>query len=198
MEMTGEQLIPASQADVWQALNDPETLKACVPGCEVIEPVSATDFRIEMMAVVGPVKARFKGTLKLSDLQPPQRYLLSFEGSGGAAGFAKGGAEVSLASEGAGTRLAYRANAQVGGKLAQVGSRLVDGVARKMAEEFFTRFNARFAPAEGAVASEAPAAGVPDGAAAPAPTSPRTRVGLRVAAILALVALAVIVYVLRK
>ncbi len=195
--MTGEQLIPALQTDVWLALNDPETLKACIPGCEVIEPVSATDFRIEMLAVVGPVKARFKGTLKLSGLEPPQSYLLSFEGSGGAAGFAKGGAQVSLAPEAASTRLSYRANAQVGGKLAQVGSRLVDGVAKKMAEEFFTRFNARFAPLEPATAPVPPVPAATE-AAGPSGAAPRPRFGWWIAAIVALLALGWILYGMRR
>jgi len=155
MEMTGEQLIPVPQAEVWRGLNDPEVLKACIAGCESIERVSDTEYRVEMVASVGPVKARFNGKLLLSDLNPPNSYSLSFEGSGGAAGFGKGGAQVSLKSEGPATRLTYTARASVGGKLAQVGSRLIDGVARKMADDFFTAFNAKLAgpaakPAEGA------------------------------------------------
>jgi len=141
MEMTGEQLIPLPQQRVWEGLNDPEVLKACIPGCESIERVSDTEYRVAMTAAVGPVKARFNGKLLLADVNPPTSYRLAFEGSGGAAGFGKGGARVMLAPEGAGTKLAYTANAQVGGKLAQVGSRLIDGVAKKMAEEFFQRFN---------------------------------------------------------
>lgn len=145
MEMTGEQLIPVPQAEVWRALNDPEVLKACIAGCESIERVSDTEYRVAMVAAVGPVKARFNGKLLLSDLNPPNSYSLSFEGSGGAAGFGKGGAQVSLKTEGAGTRLSYTATASVGGKLAQVGSRLIDGVARKMADDFFTAFNEKLA-----------------------------------------------------
>jgi carbon monoxide dehydrogenase subunit G len=141
MEMTGEQLIPLPQQRVWQGLNDPEVLKACIPGCESIERVSDSEYRVAMTASVGPVKARFNGKLLLADVNPPTSYRLAFEGSGGAAGFGKGGAEVRLAPEGAGTKLAYTATAQVGGKLAQVGSRLIDGVAKKMADEFFQRFN---------------------------------------------------------
>lgn len=155
MEMTGEQLIPVPQQKVWEGLNDPEVLKACIPGCETIERVTDTEYRIAMTAAVGPVKAKFNGKLLLADLNPPNSYRLSFEGSGGAAGFGKGGAEVALAPEGTGTRLAYKANAQVGGKLAQVGSRLIDGVARKMAEEFFTRFNAKLAGPAPVAAGEA-------------------------------------------
>jgi hypothetical protein len=141
MEMTGEQLIPLPQAEVWRALNDPEVLKACIPGCESIERVSDTEFRVVITAAVGPVKARFTGKLVLTDLDPPNSYSLSFEGSGGAAGFGKGSAHVSLKPEVEGTRLIYTAKASIGGKLAQVGSRLIDGVARKMADDFFTAFN---------------------------------------------------------
>lgn len=147
MEMTGEQLIPLSQQRVWDALNDPQVLKACIPGCESIDKVSDTEYKVAMTASVGPVKARFSGKLLLADLNPPNSYSLAFEGSGGAAGFGKGGATVSLAPEGSGTRLSYSASASVGGKLAQVGSRLVDGVARKMADDFFARFNETVAPA---------------------------------------------------
>jgi carbon monoxide dehydrogenase subunit G len=143
MEMTGEQLIPLPQAEVWRGLNDPEVLKACIAGCESIERVSDTEYRVAMTASVGPVRAKFSGKLLLSDLNPPNSYSLSFEGSGGAAGFGKGGAKVSLQTEGSATRLRYTANASVGGKLAQVGSRLVDGVARKMADDFFAAFNER-------------------------------------------------------
>jgi carbon monoxide dehydrogenase subunit G len=146
------------QQKVWEGLNDPEVLKACIPGCETIEKVSDNEYRVAMTAAVGPVKAKFNGKLLLADLNPPTSYTLSFEGSGGAAGFGKGGAQVALAPEGAGTKLSYKANAQVGGKLAQVGSRLIDGVAKKMADEFFQRFNVQLAgpapAAEGAVVVE--------------------------------------------
>ncbi len=141
MEMTGEQLIALPQARVWEGLNDPEVLKACIPGCESIERVSDTEYRVALTASVGPVRAKFTGKLLLADVNPPTSYRLSFEGSGGAAGFGKGGAQVTLAPAGTETKLAYTANAQVGGKLAQVGSRLIDGVAKKMADEFFQRFN---------------------------------------------------------
>ena len=154
MEMTGEQLIPLPQQRVWEALNDPQVLKACIPGCESIERVSDTEYKVAMTASVGPVKARFSGKLLLADLNPPHSYSLAFEGSGGTAGFGKGSAKVSLTPEGSTTRLAYTASASVGGKLAQVGSRLIDGVARKMADDFFARFNATVAPA---VQAEAPA-----------------------------------------
>lgn len=147
MEMTGEQLIPLPQQRVWEALNDPGVLKACIPGCESIEKVSDTEYKVAMTAAVGPVKARFAGKLLLADLNPPTSYSLSFEGSGGAAGFGKGNAQVRLAPDGETTRLTYTAKATVGGKLAQVGSRLIDGVAKKMADDFFSKFNQTVAPA---------------------------------------------------
>ena len=156
MEMTGEQLIPVPQAQVWRGLNDPEVLKACIAGCESIEKVAENEYRIALVAAVGPVKAKFSGKLVLSDLDPPNSYSLSFEGSGGAAGFGKGGAQVSLAPEGSGTRLSYTAKASIGGKLAQVGSRLIDGVARKMADDFFTAFNEKLAGPAAQAAGAAP------------------------------------------
>ena len=146
MEMTGEQRVAAGRDEVWAALNDPAVLKACIPGCESIDKQSDSDYKIVMLAAVGPIKARFNGKLSIQDADPPKGYALVFEGSGGAAGFGKGQASVALAEEAAGvTILSYKASAQVSGKLAQVGSRLIDGVARKMAGDFFGRFNARFA-----------------------------------------------------
>ena len=141
MEMTGEQLIHASQADTWAALNDPEMLKACVPGCESIERASDTEYIVQMTARVGPVSAKFKGKLNLSNMNPPHSYSIAFEGQGGVAGFAKGGADVSLTPEGHSTKLAYKVKANVGGKLAQIGSRLVDAAANKVANDFFNAFN---------------------------------------------------------
>lgn len=161
MEMTGEQLIPVPQDKVWQGLNDPEVLKACIAGCESIDRVSDNEYKVVIVAAVGPVKAKFSGKLVLSDLNPPNSYSLSFEGSGGAAGFGKGGAQVSLKTEGSGTRLTYSAKASVGGKLAQVGSRLIDGVAKKMADDFFTAFNGKLA---GGVSPHADDVTVPVGA----------------------------------
>jgi carbon monoxide dehydrogenase subunit G len=155
MEMTGEQVIALPQQRVWEGLNDPEVLKACIPGCESIERVSDNEYRVALTAAVGPVRAKFGGKLLLSEVNPPTSYRLSFEGSGGAAGFGKGSASVRLAPDGAATRLAYTANAQVGGKLAQVGSRLIDGVAKKMADEFFERFNEKLAGPAPAAQGEA-------------------------------------------
>jgi len=140
MEMSGEQVIPAAQAEVWRGLNDPEVLKSCIAGCESIERVSDTEYTMVTLAAIGPVKARFRGKLLLADLDPPSSYSLSFDGQGGAAGFGKGSARVSLAADAAGTRLSYAVKAQVGGRLAQIGSRLIDGVAKKMADDFFAAF----------------------------------------------------------
>ncbi len=141
MEMTGEQLIAVSQDSTWQALNDLEVLKACIPGCETIVACGENQFDVALTVKVGPVSAKFKGKLTLADLNPPHSYNLSFEGQGGVAGFAKGSAQVTLSPAGEGTRLAYAVKANVGGKLAQIGSRLIDGAAKKLAEQFFSSFN---------------------------------------------------------
>jgi uncharacterized protein len=165
MEMSGEQHIPLTQQRVWEALNDPEILKACIPGCESIDRVSENEYKVAMTAAVGPVKAKFSGKLLLSDINPPNSYSLAFEGSGGSAGFGKGSAQVNLAPESGGTLLTYRATASVGGKLAQIGSRLIDGVAKKMADDFFIRFNKTVAPsaipAPDAVVQASPPPGTP-------------------------------------
>jgi carbon monoxide dehydrogenase subunit G len=141
MEMTGEQLIQASQADTWAALNDPEILKACIPGCESIERTGENEYVVQMTARVGPVSAKFKGKMALSDIRPPDSYSISFEGQGGVAGFAKGSADVNLTKQGHATKLSYKVKANVGGKLAQIGSRLVDAAANKVANDFFVAFN---------------------------------------------------------
>jgi len=149
VEMTGEQLIPASQQETWKALNDPEVLKACVPGCESIARVNDNEYQVQMTAKVGPVSAKFRGRLSLFDIKAPQSYSLAFEGQGGAAGFAKGAAQVKLSPEGSQTKLSYDVKANVGGKLAQIGSRLVDAAARKVADEFFRNFTRKMsAPVE--------------------------------------------------
>ncbi|MEM9683485.1 MAG: carbon monoxide dehydrogenase subunit G, partial [Pseudomonadota bacterium] len=130
MDMTGEYRIPAPREAVWKALNDPDVLKQCIPGCEEIDKKSDTEFAAKVTAKVGPVKAKFGGEVQLSDLDPPNGYTISGEGTGGAAGFAKGGAKVALAEDGAETVLSYTVNATVGGKLAQIGSRLIDSTAK--------------------------------------------------------------------
>lgn len=169
MDMSGEQIIPAPRAMVWAALNDPEILKQAIPGCEVIEKHSDTELSATVVAKVGPVKATFKGKVTLSDIDPPNGYTISGEGQGGAAGFGKGGAKVALSDVPEGTKLAYTASAQVGGKLAQIGARLVDGAAKKMADDFFVRFNEIVAAK--ASAEAAPAA-APEAAASAAPAVP--------------------------
>ena len=141
MEMTGEQRIAASREAVWQALNDPDVLRQSIPGAETVDKVSDTEFAATVTAKVGPVKAKFKGNVMLSDIDPPNGYTISGQGQGGAAGFGKGEAKVSLAEDGGETVLSYAVTASVGGKLAQIGSRLIDGVAKKMADDFFTSFN---------------------------------------------------------
>lgn len=173
MEMSGEQRIPAPRDVVWQALNDPDVLKASIPGCESLEKNEAGDaFDAQVRAKVGPVNAKFAGTVTLSDINAPESYTISGEGKGGAAGFAKGGAKVHLTDEGAETLLSYAVEAKVGGKLAQLGSRLIDGTARKMADDFFARFSQIVADrsgtaAEPAAPAPAPAAEPPSPAAVP-------------------------------
>lgn len=174
MDMKGEERIPAPREVVWDALNDPEVLKACIPGCQTLEKTSDTSFSATVQAKVGPVKAKFAGDVTLTDIDPPNGYKISGEGKGGAAGFAKGGAVVSLAEDGGETVLTYEVDANVGGKLAQIGSRLIDSTAKKMAGEFFSKFNEEVAAkAAGAPAAEAaPAPAVEATPAAPAPAAP--------------------------
>ncbi len=147
MEMHGELRIAAPRQQVWEKLNDPETLKSCIPGCESVEKVSDTEFTAKGVAPVGPVKASFAGKVTMTDLDPPAGYTITGEGTGGVAGFAKGSAKVALDDVGSETVLRYGVQAQVGGKLAQIGSRLIDATSRKMADEFFTRFVNAVAPA---------------------------------------------------
>lgn len=146
MDMMGEVTIPAPRAKVWAALNDTEFLKSSIPGCESMERDGDTSFIAKVVAKIGPVKASFTGKVTLSDIDPPHGYTLSGEGQGGAAGFAKGSAKVKLTEQDPNTTLlAYTVSAQVGGKLAQIGSRLVDGAAKKIADDFFIRFGAGLA-----------------------------------------------------
>lgn len=144
MEMTQTRQLPVAQQAAWAALNDTALLKQCIPGCESIEPDGdlGDAYLLALTAAVGPVKARFKGRMALQDIQAPDSYTIQFDGQGGAAGFGKGRAHVTLAPEGEHTLLTYTVNAQVGGKIAQIGSRLVDAAARKMADAFFDRFTA--------------------------------------------------------
>lgn len=140
MTMTGEVQLPASREVVWDKLNDPAVLKACIPGCEDLTKSGDNQFEAVAKMKVGPVSARFKGKVTLTDLDPPNSYRISGEGEGGVAGFAKGGATVALAEQDGGTLLTYNVEAQIGGKLAQLGQRLVNGAAKKLADEFFAKF----------------------------------------------------------
>lgn len=157
MELKGEYRIAAPRERVWEALNDPEVLKASIPGCEELEKTSENGFAAKVTAKVGPVKAKFGGEVTLSNINPPESYTISGEGKGGAAGFAKGSADVALIDTGDGqTDLSYVVNANVGGKLAQLGTRLIQGTAKKMADDFFSRFRSQV---EEAGAAEAATAG---------------------------------------
>src|SRR5258708_3719538 len=180
MDMAGEVRMAAPREAVWRALNDPEILRQCIPGCEEIEKLSDTEMTAKVTAKVGPVKARFGGKVTLSDLDPPNGYKISGEGQGGAAGFAKGGAVVRLTTdETGGTMLHYEVNAAVGGKLAQIGSRLIDGTARQMADDFFATFAALVTAAEATAAPPGPSGGPPPSPPRPAvPLSAPVRAGL--------------------
>ncbi|MCO5099740.1 MAG: carbon monoxide dehydrogenase subunit G [Burkholderiaceae bacterium] len=151
MNLQGERLIPATPEATWAALNDPETLAACIAGCESLERVADDEYLATIAMRIGPVNARFKGRLKLQNVVAPSSYTLAFDGQGGAAGFGKGSANVRLSPDPEGTRLGYDAKAQIGGKLAQVGSRLIDGAAAKIADDFFTAFAARLSATTRAV-----------------------------------------------
>ncbi|SAK39925.1 carbon monoxide dehydrogenase subunit G [Caballeronia catudaia] len=156
MELTETHTLPVPQARAWEALNDTSILKACIPGCDSIDADGENAYNVAMTAAVGPVKARFKGRMELTNIDAPHTYTIVFEGQGGAAGFSKGSATVNLepGDEADTTTLSYTANAQVGGKLAQIGSRLVDGAARKIAGEFFKRFSAQLHGGEAAPESQ--------------------------------------------
>mgnify|MGYP002153137216 CR=1 FL=1 len=169
MEMSGEFRIPASREKVWEALNDPEVLKSVIPGCQELIKVSETELTAKVQTRVGPVSATFTGKVTLSDINPPSSYKISGEGQGGVAGFANGEATVTLSDDGDGTLLRYESHAAVGGKLAQVGQRVIKGASDKLTGEFFTRFsnavaNAPAEAAEQAVETPAEAAATPEAA----------------------------------
>ncbi len=175
MELTGEQKIAASRETVFAALNDPEILKQCIPGCRTLNKNSDTEMDAEVGLKIGPVKATFKGAVTLSNLNPPESYTITGEGKGGAAGFAKGGADVELLEDGDGTILKYAVKAQLGGKIAQLGSRLVDSTARKLSGQFFEKFAELVGPSEeveAAMEVAEPAAEAAPAAAAPASPAP--------------------------
>lgn len=165
MEITGTQTIAAPRQRVWDALNDPAVLKMSLPGCESVERTSPEEFKVVMAAAIGPLRARFNGVLRMSDIQAPDSCTMAFEGQGGAVGFGKGTSSVMLKAIDGATELTYSAQAQVGGKLAQVGSRLIDSVARKMADDFFKAFKAQLAP----TATEVRSAPLQETAAATSP-----------------------------
>lgn len=190
MDMKGEHRIPASRQAVWDALNDPEVLKASIPGCESVEKISDTEFTAKVKMSVGPVKTRFSGQVTLSDIDPPNGYTITGKGSGGAAGFGEGNAKVTLTEEGGETVLRYTAHASVGGKLAQIGQRLIDATAKKMTNEFFTGFVDHLV--ETGIAVPAPeAVAVPEAAAGLSKTAQWAMIG----AVAAAVVLALIWYV---
>ncbi|MGA2816321.1 MAG: carbon monoxide dehydrogenase subunit G [Xanthobacteraceae bacterium] len=146
MTMSGEYQLAVPRETVWEKLNDVETLKACIPGCEQLDKLSDTEMQAVAVVKIGPVKAKFKGKVTLSDLDPPNGYKISGQGDGGIAGFATGGAAVKLAPKDGGTLLTYTVEAQIGGKLAQLGQRLVNGAAKKLADDFFQKFAAAVSP----------------------------------------------------
>ncbi|HEY8977015.1 MAG TPA: carbon monoxide dehydrogenase subunit G [Burkholderiaceae bacterium] len=194
MELTGERLIPADRATTWAAINDPAILKDCIAGCESLERTGDDGFAAVVALRVGPVSAKFKGTLRLLDVRPPEHCTLQFEAQGGAAGFGKGSADVDLSDAGPGrTTLRYASKATVGGKMAQIGSRLVDAAAAKLAEDFFTAFEARLAPpasppAEG-VPSQVEMSAAPAAAAVASPGRNGLAVAIVLAALLAAIAI---------
>jgi hypothetical protein len=188
MEMNGSRVVPTDVETTWKALNDPEVLKACIPGCETIEATGSNEYKVTMTARVGPVSAKFSGRIVLSDMVPPTSYTLSFDGQGGAAGFAKGEARVGLAAVDGGTRVDYAAKAQVGGKLAQIGSRLIDGAAAKVADDFFARFGEH-------VSAPAATEPVPAAASPPAPREAPSNASLIRWISLAAIVAAVAIYV---
>ena len=188
MEMKGSRTVPADIETTWRALNDPEVLKACIAGCESVERVSDNEYRLTMTARVGPVSARFTGRIVLADIVAPTSYTLSFEGQGGAAGFAKGEARVTLTANEPGTRIDYQVKSQVGGKLAQIGSRLVDGAAAKVADDFFVRFADRLGGPSPATVD----AGATNISANPVTTESQIRAALRTMSVRLALAAAII------
>ena len=188
MELQGERLIPATVATTWAALNDPEVLKSCIAGCESLERTGPDAMTAVVALKVGPVSARFKGNLAMTNVQAPNSYTINFDGQGGVAGFGKGSADVALSAEGAATRLKYSARATVGGKMAQIGSRLIDATAGKITEDFFKAFEAQLR------------AGAPTDGVAPVTVVPEPDTGIAKLwwLIGAVVVLAIVYFVIRK
>ena len=193
MELQGERLMPASVDTTWAALNDPDTLKACIAGCETLDRSGPDAYTAVVALRVGPVSARFKGKLQMTNVQAPNSYTINFDGQGGVAGFGKGSADVALTPQGAGTLLKYNARATVGGKMAQVGSRLIDAAAGKITEDFFKAFEAHLQ----AASAPATAAGGEAVVALPAASGP-AGTGQLWWLIGAVVVAAIIYFVIRK
>ncbi|MBK6867007.1 MAG: carbon monoxide dehydrogenase subunit G [Burkholderiales bacterium] len=171
MDMQGSRQLAVTQEQAWAALNDPEVLKACIPGCDSIEATGENAYALVNAIKVGPVAAKFKGNIQLTDIQAPQSYTLNFDGNGGAAGFGKGHAKVTLTPNEGGCELGYTVHATVGGKIAQVGQRLIDGVAKSMAESFFKRFDEE-------MQQRHPVPATPDGTAGSAPPAAKASTGI--------------------
>lgn len=184
MELTGDMQIAAPRAKVWDALNDAEVLARCIPGCEAVEVVSPTEKAARVMVKVGPVRARFTGRVRIGEVREGEGCTLQFEGSGGAAGMAKGQSEVQLTDELGGTRLRYNVQASVGGKLGQVGGRMIDAAAKQMADQFFTAFNRQLGEPPATAGTAAPD-GAPQAAAGWQAVLPSLPVGEAVASLAA-------------
>ena len=175
MEITGTQTIPAPRDVVWAALNNPEVLKKCLPGCESVEATTPEEFKVVVITAIGPLRARFNGVLRMSEINAPESCVMVFEGQGGAVGFAKGSSTVTLKEVAEGTELNYAAKAQIGGKLAQVGSRLIDSVAKKMSDDFFKAFRKQLAPADDVATASSAAATTAPTSTAPISTALATQ-----------------------
>jgi len=186
MELSGRRVLAVERAVAWRLLNDPEALRKAVPGCESLEPVGPNEYAAIVAAAIGPVRARFRGKLRLEDVVEPSSYTLRFEGDGGAAGFAKGVAKVKLSDEAAGTALEYQVTSQIGGKLVQVGNRLVDSVARKLADDFFAALEKQLAPQPEAEETTPP---LPTPLRRPWATNPRVWLGAFAVAVVLLLLL---------
>ena len=174
MDMSGERRIPAPRQKVWEALNDPEVLKSCIPGCDSLEKIGENDLKASAGLKIGPITAKFTGKVTLSDIDPPNGYTITGEGQGGVAGFAKGGAQVKLADDGDATLLTYDVKAQVGGKIAQLGARLIDATAKQMSDQFFDRFTAALTPAPVEAAEASTITNIADADLKPVPSLPLT------------------------
>ncbi len=186
MDMQATRSLGVTQQQAWQALNDPEVLKLCIPGCDKVEATAEHEYDIGMALRIGPVSAKFKGHIVLSDIVPPASYRISFEGQGGPAGFGKGNAQVQLTPTAAGCELAYTVNASVGGKVAQLGQRLIDGAAKSLAEDFFKRFDDEMQRRHGS-APAAPSAAAPVAAASSSVLLPAVLAGAGGAAVMVVV-----------